>query len=244
MWGFVKKVGRAITGAISQTANVVREVANRTIGIPDFILTLFGLYLPKRMLVRAVILRNESTALISNEATVQDALYYANAIFKEKMNVKILPAGGDAVQLLDYAAPTAALEPRCGTVGTGAWADDMGVAGEYFRTYLAVHPIRSMTGYGAPITVFIVRSIRGDYKGCSLGPLEDYVTVDLVGLGDIPDPDVSTPRSRTIAHEIGHACGLPHAASGSNLMLPGGTGTDLGKWQKATFRNSRHVTFF
>ena len=49
-------------------------------------------------------------------------------------------------------------------------------------------------------------------------------------------------RLRVLAHELAHACGLPHSSAAENLMLPKGMGDRLQPWQIAVFRSSRHVT--
>ena len=241
MWGFIKKVGRAIKGAVSQAVNVLKDIAWRAAGAPDFLLTLLGINIPKRIRIRAVILSDRSTSPLIDELTVRYAIDYATSIFRREMNVKVLAAGGDLIRTQHYRAPDAALDVHC---DFAAWKEDLGEAGDYFRSYLATNPISGMTGYGAPITVFIVHDVIGK-TGCSLGPLADYVTVDLKGLENTdPHPDdVGIPQSRFVAHEIAHACGLAHYGSTNNLAHTSGPGTDLHNWQKAIFRNSRHVTF-
>jgi hypothetical protein len=129
-------------------------------------------------------------------------------------------------------APEHALDVAC---GTASWRQDLGDAGAYFRSRLSEALGRStvsagtVTGYGEPIGVFVVRDIAGK-AGCSMGPLSDYVTVDRV-------------RGTLIAHELGHCCGLWHTKEAGNLMLPAANTETMTRTQQAIFRNSRHVTF-
>ncbi len=99
---------------------------------------------------------------------------------------------------------------------------------------MAKTPLGTLIGYGAPVTVFVVRSIS-DKNGCSLGLLTDYVTIEAKAV----------LRTRGLmAHEIAHACGLLHSQDTTNLMFPTGPGTEISRFQTAVFRNSRHVTFW
>jgi hypothetical protein len=85
-----------------------------------------------------------------------------------------------------------------------------------------------------PVTVFVVRDVLGK-AGCSLGPLVDYVTVDMGAL--------KSRTRRVLVHELGHACGLPHSGAAGNLMLPRRMGERLQPWQVAVLRTSRHVSY-
>lgn len=114
---------------------------------------------------------------------------------------------------------------------------DFGIHGTYFQyntlTTFFDSGIRRLTGYGAPITVFIVQDI-GKFGGCSLGWLSDYVTVKHTSL-------------MTTAHEVGHACNLLHRKDRDNLMHPSSGRQEiihLTSWQIAMIRASRHITVF
>ena len=80
----------------------------------------------------------------------------------------------------------------------------------------------------------MVRDVLGK-AGCSLGPLVDYVTVDMGAL--------KSRTRRVLVHELGHACGLPHSGAAENLMLPKRMGERLQPWQVAVLRTSRHVSY-
>jgi len=84
---------------------------------------------------------------------------------------------------------------------------------------------------GAPLIVFVVRGIEG-FGGCSLGPLSDYVAV-------MPN------RLICIAHELGHACNLPHTKDPGNLLHHARCDQPrLSAGQAAVLRASRHVSYF
>ena len=116
----------------------------------------------------------------------------------------------------------------------GAWRDDLGTAGGFFRGLMAKTTAGTLIGYGAPITVFSVRSISS-HSGCALGAATDYVTLEARMLKG---------SRRLLVHEVAHACGLWHTQRPNNLMIPKGPGEELVGWQAAILRTSRHVTYF
>src|SRR6185436_17924459 len=123
------------------------------------------------------------------------------------------------------------------STNVAAWGEDLLVTGSRFHLLMIKHGLWGMArrffGYGAPLTVIVVRTI-GTVIGCSLGPLTDYVTIT-GGSGET-----------TLAHELGHACGLWHDSDVNNILYPSETSTrtQLTGFQRVNFRNSRHVTYF
>jgi hypothetical protein len=96
----------------------------------------------------------------------------------------------------------------------------------------------------APVVAFVVDGVGDSAVGCSAGPLADYVCVE----GATFDPnDLAQVASPSLAHEIGHACALPHVVDDdmTNLMYPrvGARGTNLSPLQRAVVRSSPHVTY-
>lgn len=240
-----KKVVSAVRGGISQIVNIAKEALNRVFGILDVFGTLIGLELPKKLRLRVVILRNEAGSYLAPSADVEPAIERARAIFKSELITKIIAAGGKLVERIDPIPPATALDPGC---GGDAWLGDFGEAGDFYSLYTATNMAAALTGYATPVTAFIVHNVRGE-KGCSLGPLTDYVTLNLDGIKTIsvesPGDDVSaTIGSLWLAHEIAHSCGLWHSKQKANLMHPSSEdGTTLKRWQKALARNSRHISF-
>jgi hypothetical protein len=216
-----------LDAGLAEAANVLRETGHRLVGAPEMAGALAGSRRPKRLRVRVLILRDERGKPVATPEDVEPALAEARRILGEQAAIELLPALEPLVATLEVPAPPAALDSPC---AEGSWRADFGTGGAFFRRFSA----RRRAGSGAPVTVFVVRDVLGK-AGCSLGPLVDYVTVDMTAL-----------RGRTrrvLVHELGHACGLPHAGAAENLMLPKRMGERLQPWQIAVLRSSRHVTY-
>ena len=212
----------------TQGLNVLRETGNRVVGIPELAGSLAGSRRPKKLRIRVVILRDEQGRPVAGAEDVEPSLAEARRVLRETLAVDLVPAAEPVVRTLETPAPTAALDSPC---AEGSYKADFGSGGEFFRRH---RELGGITGSGTPITVFVVRDVLGK-AGCSLGPLVDHVTVDMSAL--------TGRRLRVLAHELGHACGLPHSSAAENLMLPKGMGDRLQAWQIAVFRSSRHVTY-
>lgn len=217
-------------GSAVQVWNVIKEIAGRVPGLPDALGYLGGVQAFKQVALRVVILREEEGAPLAEAAQVQPSIDEATRVFWEAARVRVVPAGAPVVTVPEP-SPAAALDVHC---DDGAWQEDFGPAGAYFRRFCARTRRGTVAGYGPPVTVFIVRDISNK-GGCSLGPLTDYVTLEAKML--------DRARHRLLAHEVGHACGLWHSDDKANLMFPKGPGAELARWQAAILRNSRHVTY-
>jgi Matrixin len=213
---------------LSQGANVLREAGNRVAGIPEIAGSLAGSRRPKKLRIRVVILLDEQGKPVATPGDVEPSLVEARRVLRETLAIDLLPAAEPQVRTLEVPAPPEALDSPC---AKGSYQADFREGGAFFRRHREPGGI---TGSGGPITVFVVRDVLGK-AGCSLGPLVDYVTVDLTAL--------TGKRLRVLAHELGHACGLPHSEAAENLMLPRAMGDRLQPWQIAVFRSSRHVTY-
>jgi Matrixin len=218
----------AVVAGLSEAANVLRETGNRVAGMPELAGSLAGRRRSKKLRIRVVILRDEQGRPVATPEDVDPSLAEARRVLRETLSIALLPTAEPLVCTLEVPAPPSALDSPC---AEGSWRADFGDGGAFFRR----HSERStLTGSGGPITVFVVRDVVGK-AGCSLGPLVDQVTVDMTALRG--------RRLRVLAHELGHACGLPHSSAPENLMLPKGMGDRLRPWQIAVFRSSRHVTY-
>ncbi len=250
-WSKVKKaakaVGRAVVGAVTHVANLGLEIANRFFGLPGFLFDLIVPWPQKKLRLRIkVLVREDGSPLHPTrdlEKECNEAYDLAAKIFKDSANVKLVSYGSlPRVEIMDELPPTEALNPRC---DGGAFKDHYTKAGLFYIANKQ-YSVTVLIGAGAPVTAFIVLDVQGK-RGCSQGPMADYLTVDIAGLLTTSGDDViQTIPSSTLAHEIGHACGLWHHPQKINLMKKSQrdrTNTLLKRYQKAIFRNSRHVTY-
>jgi hypothetical protein len=217
-----------VDAGLAQAANVLRETGHRLLRTPEIVGTLAGSRRRKRLRVRVMILRDETGKPVATPEDVEPALAEARRVLLEQAAIELLPALEPIVATLEVPAPPAALDSPC---AEGSWRADFGTGGAFFRRFSAR---RGANGARAPVTVFVVRDVLGK-AGCSLGPLVDYVTVDMTAL--------EGRTRRVLVHELGHACGLPHSRAAGNLMLPKRMGERLQPWQAAVLRSSRHVTY-
>jgi hypothetical protein len=219
-----------LAAGLFQGANVLKEAANRIVGVPEMALSLAGSRRRKRLRLRVCILRGEDGTPVAAPGDVEAALAETRRVL-DLYGIEVVPAAEPLVTTLGESAPKAALDSPC---AEGSWQADFGAGGAFFRRHRARTTHGTATGSGAPITAFVVRDVLGK-AGCSLGPLVDYVTIDQDAL--------TGRRLRVLAHELGHACGLPHSSAAENLMLPKRMGERLASWQVAVLRGSRHVTY-
>src|SRR5215208_4164426 len=101
-----ESVTDAVTGFVSEVVDLFLEVGNRLIGITDFVLTFFGIMLPKRVRIRIVILRDHNGRAIIADAglpapqladeqqQLDDAIGVIRTCFDEQMNTSVRAADG------------------------------------------------------------------------------------------------------------------------------------------------------
>ncbi len=218
-----------LAGGLSQILNVIKETINRLFGLADLVACLLGFMPWKKLRLRVVVLYGENQQPPVSKAIIAVAVAEAARVFEQVARVRFITTES-GVFIQENIAPELALNVHC---TDGAWQEDFGQTGAYFRKNSARNISGMLTGYGSPITVFIVYNISGK-GGCSLGPLTDYVTQSARTLG----------KNRLMAHEIAHACGLWHSKEKPNLMFPRSPGDLMSRWQVAILRNSRHITYF
>ena len=231
--------------------NVLLTVAWGAASLLDAGLGLAGVLPEKRLRVGVLLICGPGETGLSTEGIVSGLvaqMEQAAEILLRQARVRLIPAvrmgrssvagtpwgvDGSWVKVVSAKNAAGMLDVGC---NWQAVREELGLFGSRFEAMAAkasYHTqFRRILGCGSPVFVFAVRSIRG-FKGCSLGPLTDYVTVDR-----------ASPLCLT--HEIGHACNLPHhRGAPANLMDPDTcTGELLARWQAVLLRMSRHVTYF
>ncbi|RDY59379.1 hypothetical protein [Flagellimonas nanhaiensis] len=237
---------------IREILSIVQEIIYRFIGLLDALGYLVGIR-PEKKLRLCVIILSDEGGPVADEAMVLEEVQAAADIFREQANVRVIPcslfnaknpfqddvaADDGYIHINTTISRDELLDLQC---GAGAWGEDLGFKGTDLNMMMSrlcfCGNARRLLGYGSPVTVFVVRSIDGSSStGCSLGPLADYVTV--VG--------TETTDKTTIAHEVGHACGLWHVGTLRNLMyeFDSNDRREMSTFQEMNFRNSRHVTYF
>jgi hypothetical protein len=244
MFGWVKKAAKGVVdvvrGVVSTATQIGKAGFHRTLGVIDFVGTLVGWMPEKKISIEVLILQKNHTA-IADISDVQAVLDLANDVYREQMNVRVENRhGGRPVELEDE-VPDTNLHVSCAAlkvVGNTFTSE-----GSWFRDHQVTTTGGVLFGYGSPVTVFIVEDVKGGDAGCCPGLLSDYAVLDPSALGG------SQANRLLLAHEVGHACGLPHPWLGllgkkKNLMYHESDRRSrrLSRVQKAWFRSSGHVT--
>lgn len=237
LWSSIKN---AVKGAARVISKGFIDLINRaSLGLPDLVFGFLN-WPPKKLRIKVLILNegeqpepepvpfeDDVVVMTGPVVTVSDvtpSIDYAKRVLKERFNIKLISYGGPIVEVLPDGAPEAALNVGC---QADALKDELGEAGDFFAS-------NTVGEFG--ITIFIVKDVAGE-RGCSLGPVANYVTVDARG--------ITANEKSTLVHELGHACGLWHRPQKSNLMYKRYNRGDKVKWwQKNIVRSARHVTYW
>ena len=240
---------------------------SQLVGTFDAIGGLIGIRPIKHLRLHIIILmRDDRTLTVPPDRTAL-AVERVESIFRARADVKI----HTTVHQVNTPSPRTALHVDS---GVGLLGEDLTGAGLYFQTTIhdmlwedsALFALK----IGAPVVAFIVDGVGTTELGCSSGPLADYICVEG---GRMIVPQLSTPviapvppqpagatmlqAATTLAHELGHACGLLHDkvtdcvnGDSTNLMYcrptsPAGVvrGDNLSPFQRAVVRSSPHVTY-
>lgn len=226
--------------------NSVLTLLHFLIGLIELLLWQVGFRPVKKLRIGFLALSNQAGEPLAIPADLPPAIEYIRQVY-QPARIEILPAFPPAKRLSESGeedetakwmrtlSPTDSARVRRVGCNLQAMLQDLGLPGSSYQFHTlrnSFHAtVRRITGYGAPLMVFVVEDLAG-FGGCSLGWLSDYVTV-------------KTRSLKTTAHELGHACNLLHRKDVHNLMHPSSVRVDpviLTSWQIALLRASRHVT--
>jgi hypothetical protein len=244
---------------LSWVWNGILSIANFFAGLGDTILGWVGIRPEKRLYLLVINQQDERGNPVATEGDLIAGIATAIQVFRDQANVRVLPvklfnyktaASGNEQASDDYisnaTSPSTAdtLDVNC---GSSDLADDIGVAGADFQNMLLTMGFwtgwRRLTGYGAPLCAFSVRSFSGTSDGCSLGPLTDYVMVNFAN-ASVPDTGGVFGKDSILPHELGHACNLFHVGAPNLMASSDPRAINLDAWQIALLRASRHVAYF
>lgn len=249
--------------------NLILNVGGILSSLGDALLGLLGIRPEKKLRLCTLILRDERGTPVASVPYVVNLLQNAADILKRECNVRLVrlapfqfdsgfakaeTVNEDWVQVESGNADSDTLDVPCDAAGFGA---DLGLSGSKFDWRASTHCFfgawRRITGYGAPVACFVIRSLPTDDDpgcggyGCGLW-ITDYITVRNQPCGS-EGPGINR---RVAAHELGHSGNLWHIGASSNLDNLMGVpynGSDpptqirLATWQILLFRASKHVSY-
>ncbi|ATG89878.1 hypothetical protein [Methylomonas koyamae] len=218
----------------------IGELWSQFIGLFDAGLRLVGIRITKYLRICIIILEEENHQHVVEPDEMNSAIEFAKRAFYDGAKIRLRVLGFHKVN-----SPSPHDNLDVNAEGGAVW-DELFTPGSWFETaangYCFDEAIFRLVTIGAPVIVFVTRSVRGQVTGCSLGTFTDYVTVERGTFrGRSADPTV-------MAHEIAHACNLLHVDDQNNLMNPTSSagslrGSTITAGQSTLLRNSRHVTF-
>lgn len=247
LWSSIKRVAKKVWRAAKAVVRVVwRAVATLVllaVNVFDLLLGFLN-WPPKKLTLHVIILskydpNKKAYVPLASKAAVQPSIDTVKKVLKDTLNVDLRPYASEYIQVFKGEVPDQALNPSC--CDLDHLGQEFTSAGEFYAQNTAGWvgiPISPRF----PITVFVVEDVQC-HRGCSNGPLSDYVVCSLDGLNST-GPLLS---NGLFMHEIGHCCNLiPHRDVRGNLMYKDADkrGPGLIGLQRNFFRASRHVTYW
>lgn len=229
-----------IIGAfIRMVWNWVTEIIWRLVGLLDFGLSLVGVR-PRKKMYFGVVVPSIAGNPILDDATIMTHVNATIRYFDATCNVNMIFTG---ICHTGIEAPQGGLVVNCDGDG---FANDFGWGGSYFEFATATckfqDSFRRIIGLGSELIVFIVQNVGPDsattnFIGCSFTSTHNYVVIE----------GLASHSTFVTAHEIGHACWLPHDGDPANLMSGNGvpsTAPVMTNLQISTLRWSKHCVYF
>lgn len=223
-----------IGGIIRTILNWLTEIIWRIVGIFDFLASLVGIRLRKKMYFGVIVPKVGGTAIVP-DADIQRQVNAVISFYDTTCNINMIFTG---ICHTDIPPPKEGLSVGC---DAGGFFHDWWLAGSYFEfasaTCKFMDSFRRVIGLGAEIIVFIVQDVTpANTNGCSFASTHNYVVIEAK----------PTDQAFVAAHEIGHACWLPHDSDPANLMNPitPSANPTLTNVQVALVRWSKHCVYF
>ena len=223
-----------IGGIIRTILNWVTEVIWRIIGLPDFLLSLAGVRFRKKMYVGVIVPPNMMSAPAITNADIQRQIDAVVSFYDSTCNINVIFTD---ICRTTLAAPNDSLTVGC---DAGGFFSDWWIGGSWFEfasaTCKFTDGFRRVIGYGAEIIVFVIDDVTPPpTNGCSFASSQNYVLIEAK----------PSDQAFVAAHEIGHACWLPHDGTATNLMFPSPptAGPVVTNLQIATVRGSKHCVY-
>lgn len=223
-----------IGGIIRTILNWVTELIWRLVGLVAFIGSLIGIR-PRKKMYFGVIVPSVDGKQIVPDSEIQRQVDAAVSFYDSSCNINLIFTG---ICKTGVTPPREGLFLEC---GAGGFFNDWWLAGSYFEFATAqckfTDSFRRVIGLGAEIVVFIVQDVTtANTNGCSFTSTHNYVVIE------------AKPNDQAFvaAHEMGHACMLPHDGDRQNLMNPTTPSSDpvLSNLQISVVRWSKHCVYF
>ena len=224
-----------IGGIIRTIWNWVTEIIWRIVWLIDFVGSLIGIRLRKKMYF-SVVVPIIDWVQIATDADIMRQVNATIEIFDRTCNINMIFTG---ICRTTIDPPDAWLRVGCDAEG---FFQDWLIAGSYFEFASAnckfTDTFRRIIWLGAEIIAFVVEDVTpGRTVWCSFGSTHNYVVIEA-------NP---TDQDSVLAHEIGHSCWLPHEGTDrGNLMFTPSppTGATLTDLQVSVVRWSKHCVYF
>jgi hypothetical protein len=237
--GLARSIWGGLVGAFDTLWHGATWLANRLFWWFDFIGSLVGFMPEKKLRVRVSILLDANLQPLVSRRDVEAIVELAKQVFSNQANVTLVsPSGSDQfiVAIEPDLPPAYVLEPHCDAEG---YREVFTRVGTWFRLHSAVSAT-GIIGSGQPATMFCVEQVNGeDRGGCWPWVFADYGYIGKA----LP---LATDRGTLLglAHELGHACDLPHGQGSLMDHAPGSRSGSLSRLQIATLRSSPRVTYW
>lgn len=220
-----------IGGIIRTILNWVTEIIWRIVGLFDFLASLAGIRLRKKMYFGVIV---PPITPIASDADIMRQVNATITFYDQTCNINMIFTG---ICHTDVAPPGSGLTVAC---DAGGFFNDWWLTGSYFQfasaTCKFTGSFRRIIGLGGEIIVFIVQNVTpANTNGCSFSSTHDWVVVEAL----------PTDQAFVAAHEIGHACWLPHDGDPANLMngITPTANPTLTNVQIALVRWSKHCVY-